>query len=55
MENKETSLYDIFLNYSYNEIMKLFQKSKTKEEQDFYVNLANMILQREQKKVIGNK
>lgn len=53
MENKDINLYDVFINYSYNDIMKLFEKSKTKEEQDFYVNLANIILQREQMKVIG--
>lgn len=53
MKNKDINLYDIFLNYSYNDVMRLFEKAKTKEEQDFYVNLSNMILQREQKKVIG--
>ncbi|SHH91576.1 hypothetical protein [Clostridium intestinale] len=53
MENKDINLYDIFMNYTYNDIMKLFDKSKTKEEQDFYANLGNMILQREQIKVIG--
>ncbi|MEW9094663.1 MAG: hypothetical protein AB2417_06225 [Clostridiaceae bacterium] len=53
MEDKKENLYDIFLNYSYSDVMKLFYKAKTKEEQDFYANLSNMILQREQMKVIG--
>lgn len=53
MKNKDIDLYDIFKRYSYNDIMKLFQSSKTKEEQDFYANLCNLILQREQMKVIG--
>ena len=41
------------MNYSYSEIKDLFKKAKTKEEKDFYMILANMILQREQAKVIG--
>lgn len=53
MENMDINLYDIFTRYSYNDIMKLLQSSKTKEEQEFYANLCNMILQREQMKVIG--
>ncbi|AEB76014.1 MULTISPECIES: hypothetical protein [Clostridium] len=54
MRSKENNLYDIFKNYSYKDILRLFENAKTKEEQDFYVNLSNMILQREQKKVIDN-
>lgn len=54
MENKNESLYDIFIKYSYADIIKLLENSKTKEEQDFYANLSNIILQREQRKVIGN-
>lgn len=53
MKNGEKSLYDIFLSYSYSDVMKLFQNAKTKDEQEFYVQLSNMILQREQMKVIG--
>ncbi|MCR3758136.1 hypothetical protein [Clostridium felsineum] len=53
MEHKEKSLYDIFMSYSYKDMMKLFQNAKTKEEKDFYANLSNIILQREQMKVIG--
>lgn len=53
MENNDINLYDIFKKYSYKDVMKLFQDSKTKEEQDFYANLSNIILQREQMKVIG--
>ena len=48
-------LYDIFLSYDYTHMMDLFRKAKTQEEKDFYANLSNMILQREQNKVIGEK
>lgn len=50
-DNKK--LYDSFLNYSYSDLMDLFRKAKTKEEQDFYVMLSNLVLKREAKKVIG--
>lgn len=50
---KENTLYDMFLKYSYNDLKELFRNAKIKEEQDFYMNLANMVLQREQFKVIG--
>lgn len=53
VENNKQKLYDIFLNYSYDDLMKLFKAAKTKEEQDFYVTLSNLVLQREAKKVIG--
>lgn len=33
--------------------MELFRKAKSKEEQDFYILLSNLVLQREAKKVIG--
>ena len=35
--------------------MKLFKNAKTKEEQDFYATLSNLVLQREAKKVIGKQ
>ncbi|EPS53522.1 TPA: hypothetical protein ACXDAY_000583 [Clostridium botulinum] len=53
MENKDINLYDIFINYSYNELKELFKNTKTKEEQDFYMTLSNLVLQKEQAKVIG--
>lgn len=53
MEDYDKKLYDIFLNYSYSDLMDLFRKAKTKEEQDFYVMLSNLVLKREAKKVIG--
>ena len=53
MENKDNNLYDIFVNYSYSESKDLFKKAKTKEEQDFYMTLSNLVLQKEQAKVIG--
>ena len=55
MKNKKDELYDIFLRYSYDELKNLFKKSKTKEEQDFYMSLANIVLQREQRKIIGKQ
>ena len=54
MENEINRIYDIFLNCSYSELKNLFKKAKSKEEQDFYIILSNMVLQREQKKVIGS-
>lgn len=53
MEDKKENLYDIFLNYSYSQLKNLFKNAKTKEEQDFYMTLCNLVLQREQEKVIG--
>jgi len=53
MENKKERLYDMFLNYSYSELMNLFKNAKTKEEQDFYITLSNMLMQKQQAKVIG--
>lgn len=53
MNKEDINLYDVFSKYSYKDIMKLFQDSKTNEERDFYANLSNYILQKEQMKVIG--
>lgn len=53
--NKQNNLYDQFLKYSYYDLKELFKKAKTKEEQDFYITLSDMVLQKEQKKVIGEK
>lgn len=53
MGNKDNNLYDIFIKYSYSELKDLFKKAKTKEEQDFYMTLSNLVLQQEQAKVIG--
>ncbi|MGV8981603.1 hypothetical protein [Clostridium sp.] len=50
MENESKSIYDIFLNYSYSQLKDLFKMAKSKEEQDFYIMLSNMVLQREQKR-----
>ncbi len=51
--NQQNNLYEQFLKYSYWDLKELFKKAKTKEEQDFYMNLSNMVLQKEQKRVIG--
>jgi len=53
MGNKDNEIYDMFLNCTYSQLKNLFKKAKSKEEQDFYIMLSNMVLQREQKKVIG--
>ena len=53
MNKEDINLYDVFSKYSYKDIMKLFQDSKTNEERDFYAILSNYILQKEQMKVIG--
>lgn len=51
--NDPQNLYEQFLNYWYEDLKELFKKAKTKEEQDFYMALANTVLQKEQKKIIG--
>lgn len=53
MDNKKLELYDLFLSYNYSDIMILFKNAKTKEEKDFYAKISDMILQREQKRVMG--
>jgi hypothetical protein len=53
MQNESNRIYDIFLNCSYSQLKNLFKMAKSKEEQDFYIMLSNMVLQREQEKVIG--
>lgn len=47
MERNKEDLYDIFLNYSYSQLKDLFKKAKTKDEQDFYMTLSNLALQKE--------
>ena len=46
------NLYNEFLKYEYNELQEPFKQAKTKDEQDFYMALANLILQRKQRKII---
>ena len=46
------NLYDQFLNYSYSELKELFNEAKTKDEQNFYMSMADLVLQREQRRVI---
>lgn len=41
-----------FSKYSYTELKQLFKEAKTKDEQDFYMTLANMVLQKTSK---GNR
>ena len=44
MEKKEENLYELFQKYSYTELKQLFKETKTKDEQDFYITLADMLL-----------
>ena len=53
--NQQNSLYEQFLKYSYKDLKELFKKAKTKEEQDFYITLSDLVLQKEQERVIGKK
>ena len=53
MKNKEVNLYDKFQKYSYSQLKQLFKDAKTKDEQDFYMALSNILLQKQQSKVIG--
>lgn len=53
MEDKKNSLYDIFLNYSYSQLKQMLKKAETEDEKNFYMTLANLVLQKEQEKVIG--
>lgn len=52
---QHTNLYQEFIGYSYEQLQQLFKESKTKEEQDFYMTLANLLLKKEQKKVIESE
>ena len=51
--NEQNNLYDQFLKYSYKDLNELFKNAKTKEEQDFYITLSDIVLQKEQERVIG--
>ncbi|MBU3138037.1 hypothetical protein KPL39_17540 [Clostridium gasigenes] len=60
MENNNETLYDIFVNYSYSQLKNLFKNAKTEDEKKFwtcpplaYMTLSNIVLQKEQQKVIG--
>ncbi|UZQ49972.1 hypothetical protein [Clostridium kluyveri] len=53
--NQQNSLYEQFLRYSYKDLKELFKKAKTKEEQDFYITLSDLALQKEQQRVIGKE
>jgi hypothetical protein len=53
--NEQNNLYNQFLKYSYADLKDLFKKAKTKEEQDFYIALSDLVLQREQERVLGKK
>jgi plasmid replication initiation protein len=54
-EIMKDDLYTMFLKYDYDDLLNLFKQSNTKEKKDFYMALANIVLQREQRKVIGKE
>ena len=43
IDNNNEKLYNLFLSYSYDDLMRLFKNAKSKEEQDFYVTLSNLV------------
>ncbi len=53
--NEQKNLYEQFLRYSYKDLKDLFKNAKTKEEQDFYISLSDLVLQKEQQRVIGKE
>ncbi|EHK2339281.1 hypothetical protein ACQPUH_15105 [Clostridium perfringens] len=48
----KSNLYNEFLKYEYSGLKELFKMAKTKDEQDFYMALCNLKLQKAQRKVI---
>ena len=47
-------IYMIYLQSTHTVNYKeLFKEAKTKDEQDFYMALSNIVLQKQQSKVIG--
>ncbi|WP_297520253.1 hypothetical protein [uncultured Clostridium sp.] len=53
MLDKRVELYDLFLSYTYKDVMELLRKANSKEEKDFYAKVSDIILQREQERVMG--
>lgn len=49
---QHTNLYQEFMSCSYEQLQELFKESKSKEEQDFYITLANLLLKKQQQKII---
>ena len=47
--NEQNNLYEQFLKYSYKDLKELFKKAKTKEEQDFYIALSDIVYKRNKK------
>ena len=53
--DERNDLYQQFLRYSYYDLKEMFKKAKTKEEKDFYIALSDIVIQKKQEKVIGEK
>lgn len=48
-------LYENSVSCPYNLLKKLFKNSELREDQDFYMKLSNMVLQKEQSKILSTK
>ncbi|SHI03067.1 hypothetical protein [Clostridium grantii] len=53
--DERNDLYEQFLKYSYYDLKEMFKKAKTKEEKDFYIALSDIVIQKKQERVIGEK
>ena len=51
----QETLYEDSVHCSYSYLKNLFNDSKTKEEQDFYMNLLNVVLQKRQSELINKE
>ena len=49
------TLYEDSVQCSYSYLKNLFNDSETKEEQDFYMNLSNVVLQKRQSELISKE
>lgn len=49
------TLYKDSIQCSYSQLKNLFNNSKTKEEQDFYMKLSNLVLQKRESELINEE
>ncbi|NME35224.1 MULTISPECIES: hypothetical protein [Fusobacterium] len=50
---EEKSLYEFIINLKHSDIGELIENSKSKEEEDFYWKLQELILRIQQEKIIA--
>ena len=53
MEKKD--LYKEFLKYSHVELRALAEKATSEEEKKFYTMLANLVVEREEKRILDRR